>query len=481
MILLRLSLCFFAVFCLAKATEEETDSSERGPSRPACYVDYGCFYPRDGFWKKPESPAKIKTQFFLYTRENRNAPGQTITHENLGSFNPLKPIKFIIHGFTDTATNKWVTNLKEELLKSDDMNVIAVDWSGGNQLPFYDQAVANTPLVAAIIRQLLSAMVMKGARPQQVHLIGHSLGAQISGYVGQFFPNIDRISGLDPAGPDFYVSPVDRLDPTDASFVDVIHTDAARNVQDGFGHEEPLGHVDFYPNGGSIQPTCGDNTFGVLFNTAASLVGTLNIGNALDAFACNHMSAIFYFTDSINNNSTAIGYPCSNYQAFQSGQCTSCGINGRSCQRLGYHASPNGDLNNLYLRTLHGSKAPYFGRHLKVTVTSSPDNEQQTKGSISLRFSDESDVLLFNQDTEITRTFQQSKTILVSSSLLPLQDIRVSFQKGSNAFFGWGISDQWGFRSVDIFDLETMRSHRFCPTSAAKIKSGTHLRFSPCN
>lgn len=76
------------------------------------------------------------------------------------------------------------------------MNVIAVDWSGGNQLPFYDQAVANTVLVAAVVRQLLSAMVMKGARPQQVHLIGHSLGAQISGYVGQFFPNIGRISGL---------------------------------------------------------------------------------------------------------------------------------------------------------------------------------------------------------------------------------------------------------------------------------------------
>ena len=64
---------------------------------------------------------------------------------------------------------------------------------------------------------------------------------------------------------------------------------------------------------------------------------------------------------------------------------------------------------------------------------------------------------LFSQDTEINRTFQQSKTILVSSSLLPLQDIRLSFQKGSNAFFGWGIVDQWSFRTVDILDLETMR------------------------
>lgn len=156
------------------------------------------------------------------------------------------------------------------------MNVIAVDWSGGNQMPYYDQAVANTVLVAAVIRRLLQAMVDKGAQPEQVHLIGHSLGAQISGYVGHSFPNIGRISGLgmlnvrkssersmttsfgpisDPAGPDFYVPPSERLDPTDAKFVDVIHTDAARNVHEGFGHEEPLGHVDFFPNGGSAQPS----------------------------------------------------------------------------------------------------------------------------------------------------------------------------------------------------------------------------------
>ena len=99
----------------------------------------------------------------------------------------------------------------------------------------------------------------------------------------------------DPAGPEFYVSAVDRLDPTDATFVDVIHTDASRTVHEGFGHEEPLGHVDFFPNGGSTQPSeipsvrnlstvfssslvgCGANTFGVLFHTASSLLGTLNI------------------------------------------------------------------------------------------------------------------------------------------------------------------------------------------------------------
>jgi acetyl esterase/lipase len=73
--------------------------------------------------------------------------------------------------------------------------MITVDWSGGNQFP-YDQAVANTVMVAAVIRQLLQAMINVGAQPQQMHLIGHSLGAHISSYVGRDLPNLGRISGL---------------------------------------------------------------------------------------------------------------------------------------------------------------------------------------------------------------------------------------------------------------------------------------------
>ena len=46
------------------------------------------------------------------------------------------------------------------------------------------------------------------------------------------------------------------LDPSDALFVDVIHTNGG---YDGWGHLGYLGscgHVDFYPNGGSAQPAC---------------------------------------------------------------------------------------------------------------------------------------------------------------------------------------------------------------------------------
>lgn len=65
------------------------------------------------------------------------------------------------------------------------------------------------------------------------------------------------MEGLDPASPLFetisgIVDPEYRLDPTDAQFVDVIHTSGPT-----FGFLAPLGHADFYPNDGKIpQPGC---------------------------------------------------------------------------------------------------------------------------------------------------------------------------------------------------------------------------------
>ena len=57
---------------------------------------------------------------------------------------------------------------------------------------------------------------------------------------------VGRITGLDPSGPLFHsVGRADRLDASDAQFVDVIHT-AGKWV----GNDDISGHADFFPNGG---------------------------------------------------------------------------------------------------------------------------------------------------------------------------------------------------------------------------------------
>ena len=75
--------------------------------------------------------------------------------------------------------------------------------------------------------------------PEETHLVGHSLGAHMAGYIGKELQleqnrTLARITGLDPAGPGFnfpnsWYKKYEKLDQahlwyTDADFVDVIHT-----------------------------------------------------------------------------------------------------------------------------------------------------------------------------------------------------------------------------------------------------------------
>lgn len=70
---------------------------------------------------------------------------------------------------------------------------------------------------------------------------------------------IIRISGLDPAFPQYYpaIGGAKAISDKDAVLVDIIHTDKGR-----YGTPFATGTVDFWPNGGDrIQPGCPDGIF----------------------------------------------------------------------------------------------------------------------------------------------------------------------------------------------------------------------------
>lgn len=103
----------------------------------------------------------------------------------------------------------------------------------------------------------------KNIKAESFHLIGYSLGAQISAIAGSKIPNLGRITGLDPSG--LYYSDASnrlKLDKSDAEFVDVIHTDGSRRI--GMGTRDRMGHADFYPNGGKDQPGCSRSNTKIL-------------------------------------------------------------------------------------------------------------------------------------------------------------------------------------------------------------------------
>ncbi|XP_019411017.1 PREDICTED: pancreatic lipase-related protein 2-like [Crocodylus porosus] len=238
--------------------------------RDVCYQRVGCFSnnpPWTGTLQRPllgfpSSPERVKTTFLLYTRDNPNRYQEisvikpsTIKASN---FRTNRTTRFLLHGYSIGNDIVWLIDMCKLMLQVEDVNCIVVDWRGGADV-IYTEAVSNVRIVGAELNYLMDLLERDyGYMPANIHIIGHSLGAHAAGEAGRRKRGIARITGLDPAGPYFHSTPPTvRLDPSDAEFVDVIHSNAGRLFFDfAVGIIEPSGHLDFYPNGGRIMPGC---------------------------------------------------------------------------------------------------------------------------------------------------------------------------------------------------------------------------------
>jgi len=243
-------------------------------------------------------------------------------------FDATLKVKFLIHGF-QAGDAPWALTMKDSLMSKEKCNVIIVDWSKG-AAESYPSSVANTRVVGAELGHFLVVLVKDlGVKPEDVHIIGHSLGAHTAGYAGKWVkPKLEnpigRITGLDPAGPEFYNQIAgERLDMTDATFVDVIHTNA-----DSLGLAEAVGHFDFYPNGGGeIQPGC-KTKYEVFLSSSTDTMA--------DDLACSHSRAVQLFIDSINSDSCQFfAEQCTSWQDFVDEKCKA---EGTLKVEMGYNA-----------------------------------------------------------------------------------------------------------------------------------------------
>lgn len=198
---------------------------------------------------------------------------------------------------------------------------------------------------------------------KNVHFIGHSLGAHLSGYAGyhlkhDFGLNLGRITGLDPAEPYFSrTDPIVRLDRTgkqevtcnsrrfyvnvtflcvikiiDADYVDVIHTDAKPFVSTGgLGLAEPCGHVDFYPNGGHTQPGCNQGVEQFIEERESFFWGVQTY------LGCDHVRSYELFIESVKDSGRPpFAITCDSYEKYLAGDCFTCGVDDHYCIKFGY-------------------------------------------------------------------------------------------------------------------------------------------------
>ncbi|XP_066949103.1 endothelial lipase-like isoform X1 [Macrobrachium rosenbergii] len=249
---------------------------------------------------------------------------------NEAGFNANLPLTVITHGWTESTTETdWIHDLRKALQAKAPMNILLVDWSNFSRLD-YTTAALHTALVGRRLAEFLTFIQRSypGFTGNQVHLIGFSMGAHVSGVAGHLFPGIARITGLDPAGPNFEcVTDSLRLDPSDAMFVDNVHTNSGCAVTGHIGYTTPHGHLDFYVNGGGEQPGCRPLIGEFIFDSL--LLRWPNI--------CHHTRAIKHYIDSIHAGSPVYGFLCQDYKTYQTGACQN---NFRAV--FGYHASPEG-------------------------------------------------------------------------------------------------------------------------------------------
>ncbi|KAJ8920081.1 hypothetical protein NQ315_011735, partial [Exocentrus adspersus] len=289
---------------------ERLDQVRERNTQLICYDVVGCFnlpHKNSPLQRVPEDPRNLDTKFYLFTRSVNFSRPEVLAYDDNGaslkksSFDHTKPLKLMVHGYMGKWSDKGLLVLTEAYLKLYDCNVAVMDWQMGARGPQYTNAAANTELVGRQLGMLLELMTEMGAKPRDMHLIGFSLGAHVCGTASEALKVkgflIGRITGLDAASPlfrnNYFREKYKKLDSSDAKFVDVIHTDASPFVTDGFGLWQPIGHVDFFPNGGQEQPGCTD--------TKGSIVVTHFEGGLSRDIACSHLRAFHLFVESVHH------------------------------------------------------------------------------------------------------------------------------------------------------------------------------------
>jgi hypothetical protein len=239
-------------------------------------------------------------------------------------------IIYIAHGWKETASTSWLIRLKNMLLKkyaaTSNTVVGTVYWTRGasrrramnrssrrslsgsektmvccaSAFHSYGKAAVNTWAIGNVLGYLHEELVKENTFRVNSCCIGFSLGAHLCGFFGKMLKemsekviytrdyDLKRIIALDPAGP-IFDDPLQNarltLNAGDAYYVEVVKTNT-----ETLGYTRPLGHLDFYINGGYRQPWCPLPSFPKFFD------------RWYNKARCSHVHAYALFMKYFNND-----------------------------------------------------------------------------------------------------------------------------------------------------------------------------------
>ncbi|XP_017144351.1 phospholipase A1-like [Drosophila miranda] len=239
--------------------------------------------------------------FYLYTKSNPT-DGKEIKAKassvDASHFNKDHGTRFVIHGWTGRYTDDMNTRITKSWLSKGDYNVIVVDWARARSVDYASSVIA-VPGAGGKVGEMINYLhEHHGMSLDSLEVIGHSLGAHVSGYAGKTVGKgrIHSIVGLDPALPLFsYDKPDKRLSSDDAFYVESIQTNGGK-----LGFLKPIGKGAFYPNGGKTQPGCGVDVTG----------------------SCSHGRSVLYYAEAVTEDNFGT-VRCHDYEAAVSKECGS--------------------------------------------------------------------------------------------------------------------------------------------------------------
>lgn len=243
--------------------------------------------------------------YWLYTREQSKAQLLNRKDPNMiksTNFNAEIPTKVLVHDWFGSFYEKecFCAHIAKAYLLAGACNVFCVDYKQFSYDIMYASAKINAKYIGDDIANVLKMLTDNmSVGSENIHLIGHGLGAHIVGHTGnELNGEISRITGLDPAKHLYEnTDPKYTIDKNDATFVDIIHTNG-----NGFGLIKPLGHIDFYPNGGRSQPNC-------------------KVLDRVSGGACSHAKAYDYFAHSILARNGSKALQCAQWSDYELGEC----------------------------------------------------------------------------------------------------------------------------------------------------------------